>query len=261
MRPSPRRRPGSPDRPPVEGRTPRSALDLFISPRTIERHRHKVFAALDVNSRNKQRGATQRGAPDRTGPHSDARASAPLDRRTTSSTMVASRAADESTYWWTPERGQARGWAPTAAWETAAAPMFTRMSIAARISASRAGNPGRAKLLVGPVVVGPLLGSAVVASAGRRIHRGEQAEREGRRHHGGDPGASTMSSWRGGRSSTVGRHRFALSVVAGPVRCGSSVGCCRSSRCRAGPGCRWPCRSRRRRGRGRTGRRRWIRRS
>lgn len=96
---------------------------------------------------------------------------------------------------------------------------------------------------------------------GRRMHRAEQADREDRRRHCGKPGSPAMSSWRGRGSRAVGLHRFPLSLVAGPIRCGSSVGCCRSSRSRAGSGCRWRCRLRRRRGRGRTGRRRWIRRS
>ncbi|MGC2997485.1 hypothetical protein ACPF8X_03520 [Streptomyces sp. G35A] len=42
---------------------------------------------------------------------------------------------------------------------------------------------------------------------------GEHADREGRRHHGGDPGPSAMSSWRGGSSRTAVRHRCALSFV------------------------------------------------
>lgn len=55
-----------------------------------------------------------------------------------------------------------------------------------------------------------------------------------------------------------GRRRTAVRC---PFRCGSSVGCRRSSRCRAGSGFRWRCRCRRRRGRDRTGRRRRIRRN
>ena len=72
------------------------------------------------------------------GPFAVARASASasLERRKASSVMVASRAAEESKYWYTLERARPAR-APTAAGVTAAAPSFTRMSIAAPISASR----------------------------------------------------------------------------------------------------------------------------